>query len=95
MNKIIIIPLAITILQFLGSIHLLYTHKYGDAQIPKSFIELHIWAIISIFVLILSYFLYFNAKERINLWLIPIGFSTLTILLLIVCYIIMAIYKYK
>jgi hypothetical protein len=95
MNKVSILPIVISIIQFSGLLHLLYTYKFSDSQIPRAFIELHIWSLLSVIVLIFSYFFYFNPKEKINLWLIPIGISFATIVTLIICYIVMAINKYK
>lgn len=89
MNKSMIFPIIITVVQ-LGSFgHLYYVHKHESGQFPADFIELNILAICNIGVLILAYFFYFKADIKLGIWLVPILFSVITITLLIVLYMIM------
>ena len=94
MNKSIIIPGIITLLQIVSFVHLYYTHKYKSGQFPADFIELNFLAIVNIIILIIAYFFYFNMKKKENIWLIPIGLAVITIFLLIILYILMFISKY-
>ena len=89
MNKSMIFPIIIAVVQLGSFWHLYYIHKHGSGQFPADFIELNILAICNIGVLILAYFFYFKADIKLSMWLVPILFSAITITLLIVLYIIM------
>ncbi|KAF2081608.1 hypothetical protein [Flavobacterium sharifuzzamanii] len=95
MNKLIIFPIIITVIQLISFGHLYYTHKQGSGQYPADFIELNILAICNIGVLILAYFLYFKADVKLSIWLAPILLAIITIVLLLGIYIIMWINKYN
>lgn len=95
MGTINIIPILITILQLAGISRVWYTYLYEDGQIPKSFIEFNILALLSICVLILFRFKYFNPRKKTGLWLLPISISFLIILVLTIVYILMGIDKYR
>jgi drug/metabolite transporter (DMT)-like permease len=95
MNKLMIFPIIIAIIQIASFGHLYYIHKHGSGQFPADFIELNILAVCNIGVLILAYFFYFKADIKLNIWLVPILLSTIIIALLLVIYIIMGINKYK
>ncbi len=92
-----IIPIIICTIQLFCLLHLFYLHNFSDSHIPKAFIFLHFYALLSVFILILSYFLYFKKELTIrnNFWRIPIGFSVILIFALIICHIIMGINKYN
>jgi len=70
MNKSIIIPAIIGLLQIVSLMHLYYTHKYRSGQFPADFIELNFLAIINIIILIIAYFFYFNVEKKENIWLL-------------------------
>lgn len=95
MNKLITVPVLITIVQIVSFGHLYYVHKYKSGQFPADLIELNILAFLNIIIMILAYFFYFKASNKDFLWMIPIGFAILTIILLIVIYLVMLISKYK
>ncbi len=95
MNKIIFLPATIMILQIISLAHLYYTYRYNDSHIPVALIELTILAIVNVLVVVISYFLYFKVENKEQLWLIPISLAGLTILILLIVYIIMFVYKYK
>jgi|LakMenE18May11ns_1017448.scaffolds.fasta_scaffold7590917_1 hypothetical protein len=95
MNKLMVFPIIITVIQLISFGHLYYIHKHGSGQFPADFIELNILAICNVGVLILAYFLYFKADIKLNIWLVPILLATITILLLLVTYVIMWANKYK
>lgn len=95
MNRIRIFPIIITVIQLISIGHLYYIHKHGSRQFPADFIELNILAICNIGVLILAYFFYFKADDKLSIWLVPILISAITILTLLVSYVIMWIDKYK
>jgi hypothetical protein len=94
MNKSIIIPVIITLLQIASFVHLHYTHKYKSGQFPADFIELNFLAIINIIILIIAYFFYFNTEKKEIIWLVSIGLAVMTIFLLIILYILMFMNKY-
>ncbi|MXO05633.1 hypothetical protein [Flavobacterium sp. HBTb2-11-1] len=95
MNRLIIFPIIITIIQLISFGHLYYIHKHGSGRFPADFIELNILAVCNIGVLILAYFLYYKAEIKLNIWLAPILFALITILLLFGIYVIMWINEYK
>ncbi|KIC03693.1 hypothetical protein OA88_02780 [Flavobacterium sp. JRM] len=95
MSRTKIIPAIVVFMQLIGFIHLYLTCKNDNSHIPADFIELNILAVCNIGVLILAYFFYFKADIKLNIWLVPILLSTITIALLLVIYIIMGINKYK
>lgn len=86
-----IIPVFLIILQTLGYVCLFYVDKYGDARVPFAFMILNVLAILNALILILSYFLFFRAKNKTKLWHIPIFIAIGTILILLVQYIRMLI----
>lgn len=90
-----IIPIIISTIQLFCIIHLFYLHNFSNSHIPKAFIFLHFYALLGIFILILSYILYFKKEIKSNFWRIPIGFSVILIFALIICHIIMGINKYN
>lgn len=95
MNKLMIFPIIITVIQLISFGHLYYIHKHGSGQFPADFIELNILSVCNIGVLILAYFLYFKADIKLSIWLLPVLLAAITILLLLVIYVIMWINKYK
>lgn len=94
MNKSIISPVIITVLQIVSFVHLYYTHKFKSGQFPADFIELNFLAIINIIILVIAYIFYFGMKKKENIWLVPIGLAVITLLLLIILYILMSMSKY-
>ncbi len=90
MKKLIIIPIIVLLLQFAGYLFMFYMDKYGPPDAPIAFVILNFLALFNAIVLILSYFLYFNSKNKINFWIIPIAIAVITIVMLIIQYIRMA-----
>ena len=95
MNKKAIIPTTILILQFFCIFYLLYQHKFGRSHIPVAFIGLNIFAIISVFILISSWFFYFKATDKLLMWKVIIGIAVASIFAVTVSYILMALGKYE
>ncbi|WP_264551491.1 hypothetical protein [Flavobacterium sp. N2038] len=95
MNRLMIFPIIITVIQLISFGHLYYIHKYGSGQFPADFIELNILALCNIGVLISAYFLYYKADIKLSIWLVPILLAIITIIFLLVIYVIMWINKYK
>jgi hypothetical protein len=77
MNKHIILPVLITIIQLMTFGHLYYVHKYGNSHIPVALIELIILSFLNIIILIGIYLFIFRIKSKINLWTIPICLAIL------------------
>ncbi len=90
-----IIPIIISTIQLFCLLHLFYLYNFSDSPIPKAFIILHFYALLSVFILILAYFLYYKKELKNNFWQIPIGFSVILILILCICHFIMGINKYN
>jgi hypothetical protein len=89
MNKLIIFPVTITVIQLISLGHLYYVHKYGSGQFPADFIELNILAICNVGVLVLAYFFYYKANVKLIIWLVPVLLSVIVITLLLVLYAVM------
>ena len=92
LSRLIISAIIITLIQLVSFGHLYYIHEYRSGQFPADFIELNILAICNIGVLILSYF---KIDKKLNIWLVPVSLSVITISTLLVLYIFMWINKYK
>jgi lipoprotein signal peptidase len=77
MNKNIILPVLISIIQILSFGHLYYVQNYGNSHIPVALIELIILSFLNIIMLIGIYFFIFRLKNKISLWAIPICLAIL------------------
>jgi len=95
MNKSIIIPKTLTLIQLFSIIHLFYIHKYGSTQFPADLIELNIFAVFNLAFLIVFYFLKLKIENKTSIWILPLIIAIATILLLVVVYIVMLCYKYE
>jgi hypothetical protein len=95
MNKSTIIPVIITLIQFLGIMRVFYTHKYKSTQFPAGLIELSIFAIFNFIFLILFYFLFFKIENKLSVWTIPVIIAMATIFFLLAVYIVIFYNKYK
>lgn len=95
MKKIVAIPTFITVLQLVCVFHLYYIHKYKSTHIPADLIELNILVFCNSIILIVGYVFYPKQQNKYNLWLLPIGIALIYIIVLIIVYAVMLIYKYK
>lgn len=95
MSKSAFIPTIITATQIAGLLHLWYAYTYLDGQIPISFMELNVLAIINAILLIFLGFNYSKTIKKHRFWLLPISIAIFTISMLLIGYLVMGIDKYQ
>jgi hypothetical protein len=95
MNKNILLPVLISIVQIISFGHLYYSNKYGNSHIPIALIESTILSLFNILLLIGIYFFAYKPRKILDLWIIPVCLSILLIIVVVIVYSVMFINKYN
>ncbi len=89
MNKSLIFPSLIVLLQLISTGHLYYTYQNGSSQIPAAFIELIILGAANTVVLIIFYSRFYKNSSPRNFWHIPAFIAWITIIFTLICILLM------